>query len=234
MDEKWNESGLSAAIEHIRQQMDAFAQTLAETFQGLSIDWDTVQAQMLRSTEQLARLGWTLPMNFTPAELVELANGNTDHEIEKYMVDYFIADNGKYFLGLRGRVLSRGNLIRWRVLLDQCFEAYNRGHYLVIIPALLSVIEGCVAEAAGKIKSSEVASNKFASDLEKGSTAGSMRFLVWRSVRMVLDKLFASSNFGGPNPRELNRHWILHGRDHTQWTRTDALRLFNLLDTIRN
>jgi hypothetical protein len=199
----------------------------------LRIDWAKLRAQMEQSNDRLANLGWTLPMSFAPAELIELAeHGNTDDEIEKFMVDYFTAENGQFFIELRNGVLSSSNLLGWRRLLEQCFEAYDRGHYLVIIPALLSVVEGAVAETAGKIKSGRVEPNKFAADLEKASTVGSMNFLVWRSVRMVLDKLCASSHFGGPNPGELNRHWVLHGRDQTQWTRTDALRLFNLLATI--
>jgi hypothetical protein len=247
---------LSAVGEQYRQHMDALAESLAATFQPIQnqllataaaisssvqplldtlskIDWPKLQAQMEQSCERLANLGWTLPMSFTPGQLVELAeHGNTNQQVEQYMLDYFTFESDRFFLDLRSDVLGSTNLVGWRDLLEQCFDAYDRGHYLIPIPALLSVIEGAVAQNAGKLKVGQVNPKKVAADLEKAAQPGSMNFLVWRSTRVVLDKLFASSDFGGPHPGELNRHWVLHGRDHTQWTQTDALRLFNLLSTV--
>ena len=168
-------------------------------------------------------------MSFTARQQVKLAeHGNTDQQIEQYMLDYFTLENGRFFLRLRGYVLGSANLVGWREILEQCFDADDRGHYLVLIPALLSAIEGAVAQNAGKLKVAEIDVRKFAKDLEQAAQQGSMDFLVWRSARVVLDKLFSSSDFGGPQPGKLNRHWILHGRDQTQWNQTDALRLFNL------
>lgn len=233
---------LSAVSEQYRQQMDALAQNLAAMSSSLQplldtlskIDWPKLQVQIKQSCERLANLGWTLPMRFTPRQLVELAeHGNTDQQVDQYMLDYFTIESGRFLGLLRSDVLGSADLVGWRNLLEQCFDAYDRGHYLIPIPALLSVIEGGVAQKAGKLKDRQVNPKKLAADLEKAKQPGSMSYLVWRSTGMVLNKLFASSDFGGPHPRELNRHWILHGRDHTQWTRTDVLRLFNLLTMIR-
>jgi hypothetical protein len=148
------------------------------------------------------------------------------------MLDYFTSESGRFLLNLRSDVLGSTDLADWRNLLEQCFDAYDREQYLIPIPALLSVIEGVMAQKVGKLKPRQVTPQKFAADIEKTTRSGSIAFLVWRSARRVLDKLFASVNFAGPHPGELNRHWILHGRDHTQWTRTDVLRLFNLLAMI--
>ncbi|MCX7015975.1 MAG: hypothetical protein NTW86_26040 [Candidatus Sumerlaeota bacterium] len=249
---------LNAVGKEYRQRMDALAQALAVMFlpnkdqlsaiwaASLSsvqpfldrlsrIDWQNLEIRIEQSCEKLAHLGWTLPMRFTPRQLVELAErGNSDQQVEQYMLDFFTLEGGRFFLDLRSDVLgSSTRLIGWRNLLEQCFDAYGRGHYLVPIPALLSVIEGAVAQEAGKLKVGQVDPKKHAADLEKSEQPGSTRYLVWRTTRVVLDKLFANYCFGGPHPGELNRHWILHGRDHTQWTRTDALQLFNLLDTIQ-
>jgi hypothetical protein len=246
---------LSGVSEQYRQHMDALAKSLTTMFQPVNqlaataaaisppvqplldtlakIDWPKLRARMEWSCERLANLGWTLPMRFAPGQLVELAEqGNTDQQVEQYMLDYFTFESGRFFLDLRGDVLGSANLVGWRALLEQCFDAYDRGHYLVPTPALLSVIEGAVAQNAGKLKATQVNTKKLAADLEKAAQPDSMDSLVWRSARVVLDKVFASSDFGGPHPGELNRHWALHGRDQTQWTQTDALRLFNLLATI--
>ena len=172
-------------------------------------------------------------MTFSPRELVELVeHGSTNQDVEQYMLDYFTQAQGGHFRHLRGSVLCSQALRGWRGLLEQCFDAYKRQHYLVSIPALLSVIEGAVAENAGMLKTRRVNPKTIVLDLENSAPPGSMELLLWRSTRIVLDALFANSDFGGPHPGQLNRHWVLHGRDHTQWTQTDALRLFNLLATI--
>jgi hypothetical protein len=248
---------LGAVGEQYRQQMDQLAEVMTELFRPMqegqnqlaavgsqisssiqplletlaNIDWPNIYTRMGQSCDRLALLGWALPMTFTPRELVALAEQSTDQEIEQYMLDYFTQPDGVR-LQLRGSVLHGETLKGWRDLLEQCFEAYDRKHYLIVIPALLSVIEGAVAENAGKLRSGRVKPEKLASDLENDASQGSMQRLIWRSTRIVMERLFAGSHFGGPHPGRLNRHWVLHGRDQTQWTQTDALRLFNLLATI--
>jgi hypothetical protein len=237
---------LSEVSEQFRQQMNDLAKSFTEMFQPMQttipapllnslskIDWPKLLSQMGQSCERLANLGWALPMSFTPRELVELAeHGNTDQQIEQYMLDFFTLDDGRSFMSLRRGVLASAKLVGWRALLEQCFDAYDRRHYLVVIPALLLVVEGAMAQNAGKLKVAEVDPKKFAASLEKAAQPNSIDFHIWRSARVVVDKLFAPSDFGGPHPKKVNRHWILHGRDQRQWTQIDALRLFNLLATI--
>jgi hypothetical protein len=219
--------GLAKLLEPMQDELSATATAISK------VDFPKLQLEMKQSCERLANLGWTLPMSFTPGQLVELAeHGNTDEQIEQYMLDYFSVENGCFFLALRRNVLASANLKGWRALLEECFDAYDCGHYLVPIPALLSVIEGAVARYAGKLRDRQVNPKKLAADLEKTAQPGGIRFLVWRSSRLVLERLFAGSDFRGLNPGELNRHWVLHGRDQMEWTQTDALRLFNLLATI--
>jgi len=218
---------LTAALQPMQDSIQPLLDTISQ------IDWPTLQTRMTQGCERLAILGWALPMSFTPRELVEIAEkGGANEEIEDYMFEYFTADGGRNFLSLRNNVLRSEDLVGWHALLEECFDSYDRGHYLVLIPALLSVIEGAVAHNAGKFNSSQLKPNKLAADLENDAERDSIKLLIWRSVRLVLDKLFKHSDFKGPPPGELNRHWILHGRDQSQWTQIDAIRLFNLLSTI--
>lgn len=242
------EGTLRGVDDEYRRRMNALAKDLSEAFKAArqltshvaavsqmlaKIDWPDLIARIEESSGRLARLGWTLPMTLTPSDLVELAEQcTTDVQVERYMLEYYTCEDGRFFLDVRKNVLRKGTLRRWRVLLEQCFDAYDRTHYLILIPALLSVIEGRVAHKADRLREPVVNPRRLAMDLERAAPHGSIEFLIWRSVRLVIDKLFARSDFAGPHPTEVNRHWILHGRDQTYWTRTDALRLFNLLATI--
>lgn len=228
-----------------RRQLETLARDLSVMFQSAGqlasevgrtlakMDWPKLVAHVKESCERLALLGWTLPMTFTPRETVELLERcKTDIQVEQYMLEYYTVEDGRFFLSIRDKVLRSGTLAGSRVLLEQCFDAYDRGHYCIPIPALLSVIEGGVAQKADKLKTPTVNPKPLAAGLEKAAHPDSVQFLRWQSTRIVLEKLFARSDFAGPHPREVNRHWILHGRDQTQWTQADALRLFNLLATI--
>jgi len=65
--------------EGISSAVHLLAEKLAE------IDWPGFHAKMQESCERLANLGWTLPMSFTPRELIELAeHGNTDEQVEQF------------------------------------------------------------------------------------------------------------------------------------------------------
>jgi hypothetical protein len=190
---------LTARFQPMQNQLSATGAAILSSIQPLldtlsKVDWPKLQVQMEQSCERLANLGWTLPMRFTPRQLVELAeHGNTDQQVEHYMLDYFTFESGRFLLDLRSDVLGSAHLVGWRNLLEQCFDAYDRGHYMIPIPALLTVIEGVVAQKADKLKVGQVNPKKLAADLEKAEQQGSMSFLVWRSTRVTLDKLFAIS-----------------------------------------
>jgi len=245
-EERHMEGMMSEILEQYREWMDAQAEALNRLQKELAasmasvqlsldlskVDWPKLHARLGQSCERLASLGWTMPMGFTAREQVDLSERGKDQQVEQYMLNHFTVEGGRNFLCLRGRVLSSANLVRWRPLLEQCFQAYDRGHCLVLIPALVSVTEGALAQIVGKLKDRRTRARGFAKDLVNTAPPDSIMFFSSRSAQVFIDNLFAGSPFDGPHPGRLNRHWILHGRDHTQWTQADALRLFNLLDTI--
>ena len=51
-------------------------------------------------------------------------------------------------------------------------------------------------------------------------------------MALFVEKLFQQAPFEDVRPAFMNRHWILHGRDSASWSRADALRLFNALQTV--
>ena len=73
------------------------------------------------------------------------------------MLQYFTYDGGQFFNRLQSDVLGRASLTRWQGLLEQCFDAYDRKHYLVPVPALLTVIEGLWREKLASSKPNKLA-----------------------------------------------------------------------------
>lgn len=68
--------------------------------------------------------------------------------------------------------------------------------------------------------------------MRKKRREGSLNYITWISVEKFIECLFRYKKFDDDRPIFLNRHWILHGRDNTDWEIGDSLRLFNALNTI--
>jgi hypothetical protein len=200
-----------------------------------AIDWDAFRESVRDASERLAALGWTLPMQLSPMDIIELA-GAPIEEAEAVLVAFYTEDEFKALRRVRQEILARPALSDWKTLLDECFEVFEAGKHLVTVPALISTIEGVVARAANSSRKQSVSSKFLASicaDKAKASASpSSIEALMWRSLQIFIEKLFQHAPFDKSRPPVINRHWILHGRDSSDWTIVDSLRLFCALETV--
>lgn len=133
---------------------------------------------------------------------------------------------------LRG-MLARKELHPWRKLIRQASDAYRREHYALTVPALITIIEGVVMRPGERGTNPLPVIDKYVRALEtRAPSPDSFTLALTRITREFLRVLFEYSDFDGPRPLVLNRHWILHGRDVAHWNRADSLRLFQAVDTV--
>jgi hypothetical protein len=226
----WVESiHLPPAMRLLAEQTRTAMEQVLETPEEVQMRWQ----QMEKAVVRLANVGWTLPMRMTPRQAVKLTvQLQTDDEIDDWMLKYYDRDDSSALRSMRQELLRRPKIAKWQRLVDQCFEAYRRRIYLVAIPALLSVVEGLVAQEQEERKQGRPNVIIMAELRQKSSQLGSVDNLIWLSARIFIENLFASSDFKGPRPPQINRHWILHGRDHTQWKQIDTLRLLHAVNTL--
>lgn len=195
-------------------------------FSGLDLE-DSVR----KGFRTMASRGWTIQMSLTPRDLEELAN-QTPAEADEFFVAFYTDDNFAALRGVREELTRRPALAQWRALLEECFESFESGRHLIVIPALLSIIEGVIASAGQGLTSQRVRLFHVCAENAKKSTTNFMTAEMWTSMALFLEKLFQPAPFDGSKPVFINRHWILHGRDSASWTVADALRLFNALQTV--
>jgi hypothetical protein len=123
-------------------------------------------------------------------------------------------------------------LLPWRPLLIECIDSFKENRFLIVVPSLFLIFEGVFSPAVESfkrmvnIKQDSAARLKFAEDGH--DTA------IWGSVEGFGGEVFRSHSFAEPAPARLNRHWVLHGRSPTNWTRLDCLRLFQAIHTIQS
>jgi hypothetical protein len=183
----------------------------------------------LNSFYRLGEYGWVIPGGMTLPQTAQILSEGDKEKIDALFVKFY-SDPGALSI-LRDSLLSCDSIKQWDRLLEECFEAYERCRYLITIPALLTVLEGVISKDNPRTLSKSVRDNLLSAKLKQ---AGSNYYetIHWQTIGIFLDQLYAQSDFNGPEPPGLNRHWILHGRDIPDWVQADSLRLFLAIETV--
>jgi hypothetical protein len=235
---------MAVAFEGIQEQYNQLAETFATSIPNLTDAFEGWQQQFRQivehiderfkdleaSARQLGAAGWTVPMWAPPI----LVHGLLEHttrasEIDESFVHMYTEKRGKQFREMMDRLKRRKAIQPWLSLMEECRYAYTKGWFLVTVPALLAVLEGLVATAGDQLKSLQ-SPRKTAGAKYKESKG--IRALVWASLEAFVGVVFQSHSFSSSRPPVINRHWILHGRDSSSWTKADSLRLFQACDAV--
>jgi hypothetical protein len=187
-----------------------------------------------QSALRLASLGWSLPVLFSHCQIVEAAKAvYTPEQVNEVIVQFYV-DND--FLILKKLVLETifkaDDIDPWRKTIEQCYDSFIQGKYLVVVPTLITVIEGYLSQKIGTMTSANVRMMGPTKSKAIEPKAHRLDKTIWLSVSVIIDTLYQPSDFSGNEPSTLNRHWILHGRSSPMDSKTDSVKLFNLLGSL--
>lgn len=197
-------------------------------FPTIEVDWERIKAL----TEHNSLHGWTLTGEmdikfYLDKDLLYLDQTQLDNSF----VSYYESDFNKNYLIIKSNILDEID-DRWKNVLEDCFELYEAEKYRVIIPFLITVVEGEISDIA--------MSNKVGNGLLrewKGkvlSKEEEMLVIISHSLIKYLTKMFLYKEFTKERGSVINRNWVLHGRDNPNyWTKVDALKLINVLSTLQ-
>lgn len=192
--------------------------------------WVDSHVLLEQDTKWLGENGWTMPLWAAPGVVPKLRNASGD--IDKAFVHWYTADDNKRLRELWKRLRNSKGLSRWGKVIEQTIDSYLERRYAVVIPCLLIVIEGSVADGADDLRK-QVTNPKKSASRKREETEAGMRRLIWISIEAFITPIFGKASFAENRPVTLNRHWVLHGRDTNAWgLRRESIRLFHALDTI--
>lgn len=199
------------------------------------VQWERIAqrvAQLQDHARRIGEAGWTLPMWSTAAEISEILEQAAKRDIDDVLVAYYEAQGGANYSHLKSSLVAGNKLHPWRPLIQQCFTAFESDLCLVVVPAMITVIEGAIAKAGDADAWRRKDPKQTARKIKAQSGPRSVKRVIWISIDSFVSQLFESHAFTGKKPPGLNRQWILHGRDKPSWARPDCLRLFQAADTI--
>src|SRR5258705_613268 len=173
------------------------------------------------SIRALEKLGWTIPLWATIPFTEVVIEKVEPSGIDSFFGRSYRADNYKIFRKMLKKMKENMALSQWRALLEQCATVFRQHQYLVVVPSLLLILEGVLLFPPGAPKrhSSVKAISK-----RRFAESEWLWANVWLSVDTFFDEVFKSHEFSRDRQGIINRHWILHGRDETNWTEADCLR----------
>lgn len=186
------------------------------------------------SVVRLGTLGWSAPVQFWHKLTIEFANpAHTADQVNEAFVTFYTDQGNARLLELIDKhLLGEPILQPWHETLRDCRESFLAGRYLVLVPALITVMEGVLALKIGTFTSTNVKLMAPTKAKAQQPTAFRLNQSIWLSISSLIDQLYQPVDFSGPAPNALNRHWILHGRSTSKDARHDSLRLFNLLGSL--
>ncbi|WP_074625613.1 hypothetical protein [Bacillus cereus] len=205
------------------------------------IDWEEVDRLYKEAAESLGQKGWTIPMKMTTSDKIKLAEIQDQNELDLIFQKFYeIEENYVY---IKSKILEHRLVQEWRELLSQCFDSYEKGNFLIVIPNLFIIIESLAHSLISprfqkyvdpKIKRKPALRNQY--DKVQQEIEDDRTYIIYYvSVAEFFKSVFKGGNFD-KHPTRLpiiNRDWVLHGRDYpSNWKRVDALKLFNALQTI--
>jgi hypothetical protein len=196
-----------------------------------------------RADEFVARQGWPIPLRLNPRLFGRIV-GHADapkRDVNAMMVETFRPGTRAYNL-TRDVLLESPHLESRTVLLKQAMKAFRREEWYLVINALLPLVEGVLVDAVFVYANAEAPKKgrpeKSVKQLQKVDAEifypplvrGLEVMLIPSGAGVALFSGFDFSDYGRlGEPRNLNRHAILHGAARRYGSRQNALKLYLLL-----
>ena len=187
-----------------------------------------------KSVLHLASLGWSLPAHSSYRQINEIAKPEYKSEqVDKKFVHFYTENENSIlkdlvFNTLKGTI----DFYPWQNTVEECYESFSNNRFLVVVPTLLTVVDGYLSLKVGTFKTTNIRIISPTKNKANEKKDHRLDKTIWLSISAIINNLFQKTNFSGNAPDALNRHWILHGRNTPIEAKVDSVKLFNLLGSL--
>ncbi|MCP3163137.1 hypothetical protein [Myxococcus qinghaiensis] len=186
---------------------------------------------LLARSEEMGKAGWTLPMNASFGEYLNLLSECTNPtSADRAFRAYYEANERKNEVELFNVLLTSPPLAHFEPLLEEVRFCLMNDRCRVAVPALFTLLEGALRIAWHDDAWNSAGQNAFIEARLECHEPGDLEHMYWTAMRVFLRRLYAPA--GPTKPPALNRHWIMHGREPADADRIDCLRLLQAVDTV--
>lgn len=116
---------------------------------------------------------------------------------------------------------------------EQAISAYHNGQYDLATIGFITVIDSVLSEASKNLTHRPLERcNAIFDKIAHKNALDSDEYAIMSlglTYQAVVDTLYKTVHFSEREPKNLNRHWIMHGRSKRKKTRLDCIKLINFL-----
>lgn len=116
---------------------------------------------------------------------------------------------------------------------EQAISAYHNGQYDLATIGLIAMIDSVLSEASRNLTHKPFdRCNAIFDKIAHKNTLDSDEYAIMSfgiTYQAVVDTLYKTVPFSEKEPKNLNRHWIMHGRSKRKKTQLDCIKLINFL-----
>ncbi|WP_241139006.1 hypothetical protein [Bacillus mycoides] len=104
-----------------------------------NIDWRDFGRLEKEAAELLGRRGWTFSINMSFSEVIKLSKINDQNERDSLFQNFYSKDEEYQYI--KSEILKNKLFSEWKDLSIQCFDNYEEGNYLIVIPIYILLLK---------------------------------------------------------------------------------------------
>lgn len=157
--------------------------------------------------------------------------------IDELVQGYYFNSNEQNMTRLIERCEAANEIMPYKDLYAHTIDAYKRGHYHLACIGMFSLLDGVLADVSEMISATNFkqrigAIEKKINDKVDLNDVDRKTLCIYTSTEQVKESMFGRSDFEAPEPDNLNRHWVIHGRTRKAYSKYDFLKIMLWLDAI--
>ncbi|WP_162926394.1 hypothetical protein [Teredinibacter purpureus] len=179
----------------------------------------------------MENLGLSMPVMLSYKQINDVAKPEyAQDQVDEAFFSFFTDNDSETLKDLMfNNALNDFDIAPWEKMIEECYESFFNKRYLVVVPTLITVIEGYLSLKIGTFNTTNVRMITPTETKAQEAHLHRRDKTTWLSVPEIVDALYQKSDLTGNEPSKLNRHWILHGRSTPLEAKTDSAKLFILL-----
>lgn len=125
-------------------------------------------------------------------------------------------------------------MIPYHKLFHQAMNSFHTGDNDLALLGFLSIVDGLLSDVSNNITSTSIygRANPILEKLENSEAVENSEYAelaLLITFRDTMESLGAKSDFSKKEPKNLNRHWIMHGRSRRRKTKLDCVKMIRFI-----
>lgn len=210
---------------------------MQETIAFINAEYFSVMTQLTtkitRPLMAIDKLKKNQYVHWMPLTNEQIDNILINDEIDKVLYNFETSNDNAKINNTIKECISCKLLHNHQRIFEQAISAYHREDYDISIVAMFSIIDGLLTRYSGNLATGmKERSKQIFESINEDVPLNDDEFsvlILYMTFCATIESLSKSIHFSQDEPRNLNRHWVMHGRSTRDFTALDCMKLVNCI-----